>query len=111
MTYASQDFWFQSSQDQLPGNSTEAPARFTSTPTSLCVIAFNEPSSNQVVVQKRLPLLPGDKIFLLHPNATVRNTELEWNMGEDGKVTIMVSEEQTKDVRNAWAFQIVYNVA
>ncbi|XP_006464064.1 hypothetical protein AGABI2DRAFT_209111 [Agaricus bisporus var. bisporus H97] len=102
------DFWFQSSQDLVENDLNSAPARFTSTPTSLCVIAYNEPSSGKLVIQKRLPILPGDQVFLQHPNATISGTELEWSVGETGKLTISVTEDQTKDVKNAWAFKIVY---
>jgi alpha-L-fucosidase len=75
---------------------------------SLCVIAFDEPSSGQLVIQKRLPILPGDKVFLQHPDATVSQRELEWSIGKAGGLIINVTEDQAKDVRDAWAFKIAY---
>ncbi|KAF5349105.1 hypothetical protein D9756_009517 [Leucocoprinus leucothites] len=104
------DFWFQTSQDLTPVNSTEAGVRFTTTPTSFCAIAFNQPTGGELVIQKRLPLLPGDKVFLMHPDPSVKQTELQWNVTEDGRTTIQVTDEQAQGVRNAWAFQIQFNV-
>ncbi|KAF9442800.1 glycoside hydrolase family 29 protein [Macrolepiota fuliginosa MF-IS2] len=102
------DFWFQTPQDEGPGS---ASIRFTTTPTTFCVIAFSKPSTGEAIIQKRLPLLPGDKISLLHPNSTVSSTELDWTVGEDGRTTIRVPNQQVDEVENAWAFQVKYNVA
>ncbi|KXN86827.1 Alpha-L-fucosidase [Leucoagaricus sp. SymC.cos] len=105
------DFWFPSSQDQVPAGSILAPARFTTTPTSLCIVAFNQPTGGELVIQKRLPLLPDDKIFLMHPDAAIKHTELQWNVTDDGRTTIQVTDEQTQGVQDAWAFQIQFNIA
>lgn len=75
------------------------------------MIAFSKPSAGEVVVQKRLPLLPDDKVFLLHPNSSISTTPLDWVVGADGKTTIRVPEQEAEEVRNAWAFRIMYSVA
>lgn len=104
------DFWFQTSQDLVPTGSTLAPARFTTTPTTFCIVAFNQPMGGQLVIQKRLPLLSGDKIFLMSPDTSVAHTELKWNVTEQGVTMIQVTNEQTQGVQNAWAFQVQFNV-
>ncbi|KAJ3576385.1 hypothetical protein NP233_g480 [Leucocoprinus birnbaumii] len=104
------DFWFQTSQDLVPAGSVLAPARFTTTPTTFCIVAFNQPTGGQLVIQKRLPLLPGDKIFLMSPDTSVAHTELKWNVTEQGVTKIQVTDDQTQGVQNAWAFQVQFNV-
>lgn len=64
-----------------------------------------------MLLQKRLPLLPGDKMFLLHPNSTTKNTELDWVVGSNGETTIKVTDEQIAGIKNAWAFQVVFQVS
>lgn len=105
-----QDFWFQTSQDLLLAGSSRPPARFTRTATTFCVITFDQPTGGEFTVQKRLPLLPGDKIFLMHPDPSIRHTELQWNVTDGGKTIVQISDEQVKGVQDAWAFQIQFNV-
>jgi hypothetical protein len=47
----------------------------------------------------------------MHPDDTVKHTELQWNTTDDGKTTIQVTDEQTQGVMDAWAFQIQFQVA
>lgn len=50
-------------------------------------------------------------MFLLHPNSTTKNTELDWVVGSNGETTIKVTDEQIAGIKNAWAFQVVFQVS
>ncbi|KAL0955485.1 hypothetical protein HGRIS_001725 [Hohenbuehelia grisea] len=96
---------FQGSQDIDPPAGSP-PARFTRTPTTFCIIAFARPASGTLVIQKRLPVLPGDEIVFMKPGGP--SSPLEWEMDEGGKLTIKASESDLNEVQFAWAFQVRY---
>ena len=54
-----------------------------------------------------LPVQKGDMIRLLGPHNRV-GQGLEWNMAENGVLTIHVPEDQVDQVDYAWAFQVSY---
>src|SRR5882762_11522318 len=58
-----QDYWFQGSQD-ITGDIS---VRFLTTPSTFCIVALSRPMNGQLVINKRLPILPGDEIVLLRP--------------------------------------------
>jgi len=96
------DYWYQASQD--PTGSY----RFLTTPNTFCVVAFNKPTNGLVIVDAGgvvLPVQKGDTIRLLGPHNGV---DLEWDMAENGVLTIQVPEDQVNQVDYAWAFQVSY---
>lgn len=54
-----------------------------------------------------LPIQEGDTIRLLGP-ANEATIALEWDMDENGVLTIDVPESQVEQVDYAWAFQVSY---
>ncbi|KAK7032171.1 hypothetical protein VNI00_013345 [Paramarasmius palmivorus] len=101
-------FWFEGSQDIGVADGFE-PARFTTTPDTFCIVAFDQPSSNRLVVNKRLPVLEGDEIVLLTPNGA--SESLLWSVdANSGALTIDLSSVNVGDVRFAWAFQVRYKL-
>lgn len=81
--------------------------RFTTTPTTLCIVAFDPPSSGELVVNKRLPLMEGDTIALLSPQGASK--PLNWNVDTTtGRLTVDVSDVDVEKGEYAWAFQVTY---
>ncbi|KAG7091417.1 hypothetical protein E1B28_010453 [Marasmius oreades] len=102
-------YWFQGSQDTdvVPGANA---ARFTTTPDTFCIVVFDPPSDGQLVVNKRLPLLPGDEIRFL---STTPGNPLPWTMdASTGKVTVDVtgSASAIRQVQFGWAFQVNFEL-
>ncbi|KAJ6486823.1 glycoside hydrolase family 29 protein [Mycena sanguinolenta] len=99
-------YWFPGSQDPNPQAGT-APARFTTTPTTFCIVAFTQPVGGKVTINKRLPVLAGDKIVFLRPQGP--SAPLTWNVDESsGALMINVPESEVTTVDYAWAFQVLY---
>jgi len=106
------DYWFQGSQD------TTGNVRFLTTSNTFCIVAFSRPTNGQLVVNKRLPILPGDEIVLLSPNTASQNADrprsggaigLPWSVDDStGQLVIDVSESDLGEVEYAWAFQVRY---
>ncbi|KAK0471571.1 glycoside hydrolase family 29 protein [Armillaria novae-zelandiae] len=100
------NYWFPGSQDiYAPKGST--PVRFTATPTTFCVITFVAPTfgSGQLVVNQRLPILPGDEIYLLNPSGSFG--PLPWTVNETtGNFMLDVSGADMEEIKHAWAFQV-----
>ncbi|KAJ6592674.1 glycoside hydrolase family 29 protein [Mycena capillaripes] len=101
------NYWFPGSQDATPP--ADAPAvRFLTTPTTFCIVAFTPPPNGQLVVNKRVPLLPGDTLRLLTPRGSV---EVPWAVNAStGQLVVDVSAEDLADGRFAWAFEGRYRV-
>jgi hypothetical protein len=106
-----QDYWFQGPQD------TSGDIRFLTTPRAFCIIAFSRPTNGQLVINKRLPILPGDKIVLLSPSIASHNadrsrsdsaTGLPWSLDSSGRLVVNVSESDLSGIEYAWAFQVRY---
>lgn len=112
-----QDYWYQTFQD------VSGSVRFLTTPRTFCIIAFEKPSGGKLVVDAGgvvLPIRPGDNIRLLQPNSPpslVLNGPradpqeaggLDWNLDDEGVLTIYVPETQVETVEYAWAFEVAY---
>ncbi|KAF7323777.1 Glycoside hydrolase [Mycena kentingensis (nom. inval.)] len=99
------EYWYPTSEDTNP--EPDMPAiRFTTTANTFCIIAFGPPTDGKLIVNKRLPLLPGDDIVALRPGGTSK--PLKWSVDKGGAVTIEVSSEDVEGVQFAWPFQIKY---
>ncbi|TFK33558.1 glycoside hydrolase family 29 protein [Crucibulum laeve] len=96
------DYWFPGSQDES-GN-----IRFTTTPKTFCIVSLAAPIRGQLIINKRLPLLPGDDIVLLQPGTSTPN-KLEWDVGANGQVIIQLEQSEINNVNIAWAFEVVFN--
>ncbi|KAJ7639931.1 glycoside hydrolase family 29 protein [Mycena rosella] len=103
-----QTYWFPASQDASPP--ADAPAvRFLTTPTTFCIVAFAPPANGQLVINKRLPLLPGDALVLLKPDGG--SVVVPWTMDErTGQFVVDVSSSDVAGGRFAWAFEADYRV-
>jgi alpha-L-fucosidase len=76
--------------------------------------------NGQLVINKRLPILPGDEIVLLSPIAASQNADrprsngtiaLPWFVDDStGRLTIDVSTSDLSEVDYAWAFQVRYGL-
>ncbi|KAF8177465.1 glycoside hydrolase family 29 protein [Mycena galopus ATCC 62051] len=101
------NYWFPGAQDANPP--ANAPAvRFTSTPTTFCIVAFGPPPNGQLVVNKRVPLLPGDTLRLLTPSGGV---EVPWVINSStGQFVVNVTEGDLADGQFAWAFEAEYRL-
>jgi len=106
-----QDYWFQGPQD------TSGDIRFLTTPRTFCIITLSRPTNGQLVVNKRLPILQGDKIVLLSPSITSHKADrsksdnakgLPWSLDSSGRLLINVSESDLSGMEYAWAFQVRY---
>jgi alpha-L-fucosidase len=106
-----QDYWFQGPQD------TSGDIRFLTTPHAFCIVTFSRPTNGQLVINKRLPILPGDKIVLLNPSIARHKadrsrsdsaTGLPWSLDPSGQLTVNVSESDLSGIEYAWAFQVQY---
>ncbi|KAJ7242414.1 glycoside hydrolase family 29 protein [Mycena rebaudengoi] len=88
-------YWFQGAQDLHPP--ARAPAvRFLTTPKTFCIVSFSPPSKGQLVINKRLPLLPGDALRLLRPNGDP--LPVLWSMdASSGQLTVNVSVSDLAD--------------
>lgn len=106
LKYTLQDYWCQVSQD--PAGSY----RFLTTPETFCVVALNKPVNGSVIVDAGgvvFPIQKGDAIRLLGPtNGTTARGELEWDIDQNGILTIDVPQSQVDQVDYAWAFQVTY---
>jgi alpha-L-fucosidase len=103
-----QEYWFSGSQDPNPEPNT-LPPRFTTTPTTFCIVAFSQPVGGRITVNKRLPILAGDDIVLLRPQGL--STPLTWNVDEQtGRLVIEVPESDVRAVDFAWALQVQYKL-
>jgi len=110
------DYWFPGSQD-ITG---DVSVRFLTTPDTFCIISFSRPTNGQLVVNKRLPILTGDKIVLLAPSTPSLDADrpmlndtvgLPWSIDDStGQLVINVSERHLSEVEYAWAFQVQYRV-
>ncbi|KAJ7484667.1 glycoside hydrolase family 29 protein [Mycena latifolia] len=102
------EYWFPGSQDPNPETGTAAP-RFTTTPTTFCIVAFTQPVGGKVTINKRLPVMAGDEIVFLRPQGP--SSPLTWNVDEHtGRLVIEVPESDVKAVDYAWAFQVQYKL-
>ncbi|KAJ7847700.1 glycoside hydrolase family 29 protein [Mycena olivaceomarginata] len=103
------EYWFPSSQDFNPPAGTEPP-RFTTTPSTFCVVAFTQPVDGKVTINKRLPVLAEDEIVFLRPQGPT--APLTWNVDEkSGKLVVDVPESDVTAVDFAWPFQVRYKLA
>ncbi|KAF7349208.1 Glycoside hydrolase [Mycena sanguinolenta] len=101
-------YWFPGSQDPNPQANT-APARFTTTPTTFCIVAFTQPIGGKLTINKRLPVLTGDDIVFLRPQGP--SAPLTWNVDENsGTLVINIPESEVMAVDYAWAFQVHYKL-
>jgi len=98
-------FWFPGSQD-ISGS---IPPRFITTPKTFCIVSFNKPTDEKLVIHKRLPLLSGDSIFLLQPGG--RKQALSWSVDQQtGELTVQVPQSSLDSVEFAWAFAVQYKI-
>ncbi|KAJ7577830.1 glycoside hydrolase family 29 protein [Mycena floridula] len=96
------DYWFQTSQDF----NLNPPARFLTTSRTFCIIAFAAPSNGQLVINKRLPILPGDTITLL---SSSNGSALPWSVNHTtGQLTVSISAEAVAQGKFAWPFKVQY---
>ncbi|KAJ6579955.1 glycoside hydrolase family 29 protein [Mycena vulgaris] len=102
-------YWFPASQDASPPAGAPA-VRFLTTPATFCIVVFAPPANGQLVINKRVPLLPGDNLVLLRPNGTSVATPWTLDAGT-GQLVVDVSAEDTANGRFAWAFEAQYRVA
>jgi alpha-L-fucosidase len=108
------DYWFPGSEYITP----ETSLRFLTTPNTFCIIALSYPSNGQLIVNKRLPILPGDEIVLLSPYTSGRNPDrqssdpaigLPWSIDDStGHLVVNVSKSDLDGINHAWAFQVRY---
>ncbi|KZP28385.1 glycoside hydrolase family 29 protein [Athelia psychrophila] len=107
------DYWFKGSEDAAGS------VRFLTTPETFCIVALTRPENGQLIMDKQLPIVPGDSIFLLSPRAANGHEDsadsdavgLPWSINETtGAVTINVTEDQLGRVDHAWAFKVVYGL-
>lgn len=107
-----QNYWFQGSQY----TTSDVDVRFLTTPNTFCIVAFSRPTNGQLIIDKRLPILPQDKIFLLSPQVADRSQSsamqgLPWTIDETtGQLTVNVSESYLNEVEYAWAFEVRYDL-
>ncbi|KAK0448931.1 glycoside hydrolase family 29 protein, partial [Desarmillaria tabescens] len=95
-------FWFQGSQDTR----STSDVRFLTTPTTFCIVVFSRPENGKIVIEKRLPLLPGDEMVLLGPDSDI---PANWSMDvASGHLTIDVAKIDIFEY--AWAFEVRYNL-
>ncbi|CAE6405806.1 unnamed protein product [Rhizoctonia solani] len=80
------------------------PFRFTTTPKSFCMIALSEPQDELVVVERPIPVLPGDTVTFLGDKSA---EPLPWSY-RNGKLAVVVPKKSVKTVKHAWAFKITY---
>jgi alpha-L-fucosidase len=99
-------FWFPGPQD-----TGEVNTRFTTKPNSFCFIAMDQPSGGQLTVNKRVPILDGDEVFLLSPDAEVASQPLPWSADDGGRLVVNVSDHAIGTVKFAWAFEIRYRIS
>ncbi|KAJ6626716.1 glycoside hydrolase family 29 protein [Mycena sp. CBHHK59/15] len=101
-------YWFPGSQDANPP--AGAPAlRFLTTPSTFCIVTFAPPANGQLVIHQRVPLLPGDSLFLLRPNSS--RLRVPWTMNmSSGQLTVNVAASDVTDGKFAWAFEARYQV-
>ncbi|KAG8795751.1 hypothetical protein FRC12_010192 [Ceratobasidium sp. 428] len=78
--------------------------RFTTTPTSFCIISLEKPRDNLLVVDRPVPVLPGDTITMLGAESV---GSLAWSY-RSGKLAIVVPDEALGTVKHAWAFRVSY---
>ncbi|KAF9075445.1 glycoside hydrolase family 29 protein [Rhodocollybia butyracea] len=78
-------------------------------PTSFCIVAFDAPTDGQLIIHKRLPLLPGDDIVLLSPNGS--QNSLPWSTDSMGNLIVNVSASAVSEVEYAWAFKATYKLS
>ena len=80
--------------------------RFLTTPTTFCIVVFSRPDDGKIVIEKRLPLLPGDEMVLLGPDS---DSPVAWSMdGLSGHLTIDVANMDIFEY--AWAFEVHYKL-
>ncbi|KAJ7151032.1 glycoside hydrolase family 29 protein [Mycena filopes] len=102
------EYWFPTSQDFNPPTGVEPP-RFTTTPSTFCVVAFVQPVNGKLRINKRLPVLAGDDIVFLRPQGP--SSALNWTVdAKTGSLVIDVPEDEVKTVKYAWAFQVQYKL-
>ncbi|KAH7096824.1 glycoside hydrolase [Auriculariales sp. MPI-PUGE-AT-0066] len=85
--------------------------RFLTTPETFCIVAFERPSDDELVIPRQLPILEGDKIELLGASAPSKGEQghtVSWRT--DGKNTIITAPKAQWDaVKHAWAFRVTYH--
>jgi alpha-L-fucosidase len=75
-------------------------------------VAYDQPSGDSLVINKRLPLLEGDEINLLGPDGP--SSSLPWSVdSESGVLTIDISgaQEEIGQVESLWAFRVTYQTS
>ena len=98
----------------------EGQLRFTTTPDTFCIIALSRPEADEVElvnnsdaqqhprmavlsVQRPVPILPQDHIFLLGGSGR----PLSWKVVRGG-LKVFVPEDELDRIEHAWAFEIRY---
>ncbi|KDQ21398.1 glycoside hydrolase family 29 protein [Botryobasidium botryosum FD-172 SS1] len=81
--------------------------RFTTTAESFCMISLVRPENGLLVIERAVPVLPGDEISLL--GGGEEGKRLEWWI-KDGKLVVRVAEEVLDRVEWAWAFKVSFLV-
>ena len=84
--------------------------RFTRTPSALYILSLGRPSTPIFILSDaKLPIVAGDRIFLLGANEG-GEVQLDWEYrGEDGELRILVSGLQLGPDREAWVFRCDYS--
>ena len=91
---------------------------FMNRPSTFCIASLLRPSNGRLVVNKRVPVLTGDEIFLLKPSNVIGDSStphlhhspsLPWFIHETTRQLIInVSEHDLAGIDYAWAFEIRY---
>lgn len=81
--------------------------RFTTTATSFCMISLVRPENGLLVIERAVPVLPGDEISLL--GGGEEGERLAW-WRHDEKLVVQVAEEVLDRVSWAWAFRVTFMV-
>ncbi|KAG9119987.1 hypothetical protein FRC07_004706, partial [Ceratobasidium sp. 392] len=83
------------------------PLRFTTTPTSFCIISLEQPKDNILIADRPVPVMPGDTITMLGAESI---GPLAWSY-RNAKLAVVVPDEALGAVKHAWAFRINYEDA
>ncbi|KAB5589392.1 Alpha-L-fucosidase [Ceratobasidium theobromae] len=81
--------------------------RFTTTATSFCIILLSKPDNGILVVDRPVPILPGDTITLLGAKT---QDPLAWSY-RDNKLVVVIPNGAIDGIEHAWAFKINFGDA
>lgn len=93
-------YWFRKAEVR----DAETNVRFTQTADAFYVLSLEKPSGGKLIVEAPVPVLEGDKVYLL---GTECEEELRWEV-ENGRFMVSFEDDAIDQIEHSWVLKVEY---